>query len=39
MEGVAFGQDVFPVRTGLEIMRAPVTGEIPYPPSSHLLGV
>lgn len=38
-QGSPLGQEVFSSRSGLDIMRAIVAGELPHPPLSYLLGI
>jgi uncharacterized protein (TIGR00369 family) len=39
LRGESLGQDVFAARSGLEILRASIEGELPAPPLHHLTGM
>jgi hypothetical protein len=38
VRGAVLDQEIFPARTGLELMRGLVGGELPLPPAACLLG-
>jgi acyl-CoA thioesterase len=39
VRGAVLGQEIFATRTGLELMRGLVSGELPLPPAARLLAV
>jgi len=38
-EGVVLDQEIWQTRSGLEVLQAQVSGELPLPPLSHLVGI
>ncbi len=39
VQGEVLGQDVWESRSGLDVLRAQISGELPNPPLHHLLGI